>query len=45
MKLKIFSMLVILGMLSVMPMIYTGKVDPVALLNGDLGGLFGNGDS
>lgn len=45
MKLKILSMLVVLGMLSVMPMIYMGKVDPVALLNGDLSGLFGNGGS
>jgi len=36
-------MLVILGMLSVMPMIYMGKVDPVALLDGDIGGLFGSG--
>ena len=45
MKFKILSMLVILGMLSVMPMIYMGKVDPVALLDGDFGGLFGNSGS
>ena len=45
MKLKIFSMLVILGMLSVMPMIYMGKLDPVGLLNGDISGLFGSGGS
>ena len=45
MKLKILSMLVVLGVLSVMPMIYMGKVDPVALLNGDFGGLFGNSSS
>ena len=38
-------MLVILGMLSVMPMIYMGKINPVALLDGDLGGIFGSGSS
>jgi len=32
MKLKIFSMLVILGVLSVTPMIYMGKFDPLAFL-------------
>lgn len=45
MKFKILSMLVILGMLSVMPMIYMGKVDPVALLKGDPGSLFGSSGS
>jgi hypothetical protein len=30
---KIISMLVILGVLSVLPMIYTGKLDPVAFIN------------
>ena len=45
MKFKILSMLVILGMLSVMPMIYMGKVNPAALLDGDLGGIFGSGSS
>ena len=45
MKFKILSMLVILGMLTVMPMIYMGKVDPVALLDGDIGGVFGSGDT
>ena len=45
MKFKILSMLVILGMLSVMPMIYMGKVDHVALLDGNLGGLFGSSSS
>ena len=45
MKFKILSILVILGMLAVMPMIYMGKVDPVALLDGNLGGLFGSSSS
>ena len=45
MKFKILSMLVILGMLSVMPMIYMGKVDPVALLDGDFSDLSGSGSS
>ena len=31
MKFKIINMLVILGMLSVMPLIYMGKIDPMAL--------------
>ena len=38
-------MLVILGMLSVMPMIYMGKVNPAALLDGNLAGIFGGGSS
>ena len=45
MKFKILSMLLILGMLSVMPMIYMGKLNPAALLDGDLGGFFGSGSS
>ena len=32
MKFKIFSMLVILGVVSVMPMIYMGKFDPLSFL-------------
>ena len=35
MKFKIFSMLVVLGMLSVLPLIYTGKLDLTSLINGD----------
>ena len=35
MKLKIVSMLIILAVLSVMPMIYTGKFDPSALISAD----------
>jgi hypothetical protein len=37
MKFKIFSMLVILAVLSVMPMIYMGKFDPVASIDSMLG--------
>ncbi len=37
MKFKIFSMLVILAVLSVMPMIYMGKFDPVASIDSILG--------
>ena len=33
MKFKIFTMLVILGVLSVMPMIYMGKFDPMAFFD------------
>ncbi len=33
MKFKIFTMLVILGILSVMPMIYMGKFDPMAFFD------------
>lgn len=33
MKFKIFSMLVILGVLSVMPMIYMGKFDPLSFID------------
>jgi len=33
MKFKIFTMLVILGILSVMPMIYMGKIDPMAFFD------------
>jgi hypothetical protein len=33
MKFKIFAMLVILGVLSVMPMIYMGKFDPMAFFD------------
>lgn len=33
MKFKIFSMLVILAVLSIMPMIYMGKFDPVATID------------
>ena len=36
MKLKIFTMLVILGILSVMPMIYMGKFDPMAFFDSRL---------
>ena len=32
MKFKILSMLVILGLISVMPMVYTGKLDPLAFI-------------
>ena len=35
MKFKIVSMLITLGMLSVMPLIYMGKIDPMKWLNGD----------
>jgi len=35
MKFKIFSMLLILGVLSALPLIYTGKLNPVAMLDGD----------
>jgi len=34
MKFKILSMLIILGVLSVLPMIYTGKFDPMAFVSG-----------
>ncbi|PCI08766.1 MAG: hypothetical protein COB77_01515 [Gammaproteobacteria bacterium] len=33
MKFKIFSMLIILGVISVMPMIYMGKFDPMAFFD------------
>ncbi len=36
MKFKIFTMLVILGILSVMPMIYMGKFDPMAFFDTSL---------
>ena len=36
MKFKIFTMLVILGILSVMPMIYMGKFDPMAFFDSSL---------
>jgi len=36
MKFKIFTMLVILGILSVMPMIYMGKFDPMAFFDSGL---------
>jgi len=36
MKFKIFAMLVILGILSVMPMIYMGKFDPMAFFDSSL---------
>ncbi len=36
MKFKIFSMLVILGVLSVMPMIYMGKFDPLSFIDSGL---------
>ena len=32
MKFKIFSLLVILGIISVMPLIYMGKLDPMAII-------------
>mgnify|MGYP001134844491 CR=1 FL=1 len=35
MKFKIFSMLLILGVLSALPLIYTGKLNPVAMMGGD----------
>ena len=35
MKFKIFSMLLILGVLSALPLIYTGKLNPVAMMNGE----------
>jgi len=38
MKLKIFSLLVILGVMSVTPMIYMGKFDPVATINSVMSG-------
>ena len=38
MKLKILSMLIILGVLSVTPMIYMGKLDPMELLGAGLNG-------
>ncbi|NOQ90635.1 MAG: hypothetical protein GQ549_06795, partial [Gammaproteobacteria bacterium] len=37
MKFKILSMLVTLGFLSIMPMIYMGKVDPLSWLDFDAG--------
>jgi hypothetical protein len=37
MKFKIFSMLVILAVLSIMPMIYMGKFDPAASIDSMLG--------
>jgi hypothetical protein len=40
MKFKILSMLIILGVLSVLPLIYTGKFDPVTFITG-----FGNKSS
>ena len=36
MKFKIFTMLVILGVLAVMPMIYMGKFDPMAVFDSSL---------
>ena len=36
MKFKILSMLIILGILSVVPMIYMGKFDPLALIDSGL---------
>ncbi len=41
MKLKILSMLIILGVLSVLPMIYMGKFDPLAFIDSG----FSNGAS
>jgi hypothetical protein len=38
MKFKIITMLVILGLLSVMPLVYMGKIDPQALIDFDFGG-------
>lgn len=38
MKFKIITMLVILGLLSVMPLVYMGKLDPQALIDFDFGG-------
>ena len=38
MKLKIFSLLVILGVMSVTPMIYMGKFDPVSTINSVMSG-------
>lgn len=38
MKLKILSMLVILGIMSVTPMIYSGKFDPMSLIGSGLNG-------
>jgi len=37
MKFKLFSMLVILGVLSVMPMIYMGKFDPLSFIGAGTG--------
>jgi hypothetical protein len=45
MKFKLFSMLVILGMLSVIPMIYMGKIDPLAMLGGDFAGMPASGNT
>lgn len=36
MKFKIFSMLVILGFISVLPMIYMGKFDPMSFFDSDM---------
>lgn len=36
MKFKIFNMLVILGILSVMPLIYMGKFDPMSFIDGSI---------
>lgn len=44
MKFKIISMLVVIGMLSVLPMIYMGKLDPMAMLNGNFGNDIGLGN-
>lgn len=38
MKLKIFSLLVILGVMSVTPMIYMGKFDPLSLIDSVMNG-------
>lgn len=38
MKLKILSMLVILGIMSVTPMIYSGKFDPMSFISSGLNG-------
>ncbi|MCK5396274.1 MAG: DUF4124 domain-containing protein [Gammaproteobacteria bacterium] len=48
MKFKILSMLIILGLLSVLPMIYMGKFDPMALIDSGLKfdvGFNGSGNS
>ena len=40
MKFKILSMLVTLGFLSIMPMIYMGKLDPLSWLDFDAGAAY-----
>ena len=37
MVLRILSMLIVVGMLSALPMIYTGKLDPLALIDSGFG--------